>query len=80
VKPFVAIAVVMFTFVAILHVRGILQRWEVIIGGVVIPMWASHLGLIIAGGLAPMLRENRFRGSSRKRKSFFDPFLTCLSG
>jgi len=54
-KPFVVIAVVMF--VAILHVRGILQRWEVIIGGVVIPMWASHLGLIIAGGLAPMLRR-----------------------
>ena len=61
-KPFVAIAVVMFTFVAILHVRGILQRWEVIISRVVIPMWASHLGLIIAGGLAPMLRRESFQG------------------
>jgi hypothetical protein len=38
------------------------MEWEVMIGGAVIPMWVSDLGLIVAGGLAVMLwRESRQR-------------------
>ena len=59
-KPFTTIAVAIFTIVAVVHLLRILLGWEVIIQGTVVPMWASYLGLIIAGGLAVMLwRESR---------------------
>lgn len=59
-KPFTTIAVAIFTIVAVVHVLRILLGWEVVVGGTVMPMWASYLGLIIAGGLAFFLwRESR---------------------
>ena len=59
-KPFTTFAIVVFMLIASLHVLRILMEWEVMIGGVAIPMWASCLGLIVAGGLAVMLwRESR---------------------
>ena len=59
-KPFTTLAVVVFTMVAVLHLLRIFMGWEVVVGGTVIPMWASYLGLIIAGGLAFLLwRESR---------------------
>jgi len=54
-KPFTTLAIVIFTIVAVVHLFRILMGWEVIIQGAVVPMWASYLGLIIAGGLAFML-------------------------
>lgn len=48
------LAVVVFTLVASMHVLRILMGWEVRIGGAVIPMWASYVGLVIAGCLAVM--------------------------
>ena len=56
-KPFTTIAVVIFTIVAIVHLLRIILGWEVTIQGTVVPMWASYLGLIIAGGLAFLLRR-----------------------
>ena len=59
-KPFTTLAIVIFTIVAVVHLLRILMGWEVIIQGAVVPMWASHLGLLIAGGLAFLLwRESR---------------------
>jgi len=59
-RPFTTLAIVIFTIVAVVHLFRILMAWEVIIQGAVVPMWASYLGLIIAGGLAFMLwRESR---------------------
>ena len=59
-KPFTTLAIAIFTIVAVVHLLRILLGWEVLIQGTVIPMWASYLGLIIAGGLAVMLwRESR---------------------
>jgi hypothetical protein len=54
-KPFTTLAIAIFTLVACLHVLRILMGWDVTIGGAVIPMWASYLGLLLAGGLAMML-------------------------
>ena len=54
-KPITTIAVAIFTTVALLHLLRILLGWEVTIQGAVIPMWASYLGLLIAGGLAFLL-------------------------
>jgi hypothetical protein len=60
VKPFTTIAIVIFSLVAVLHVLRLIFGWEAVIDGLVIPMWASVVGLIIAGGLAVMLwRESR---------------------
>ncbi len=59
-KPFTTLAIVVFTIVAVLHLLRIFMGWEFVVGGTVIPMWASYLGLIIAGGLAFLLwRESR---------------------
>ena len=59
-KPFTTIAIVIFSIVAVLHVLRLIFGWQAVIDGLVIPMWASVVGLIIAGGLAIMLwRESR---------------------
>jgi hypothetical protein len=66
-KSFTTAAVVIFTLIAGLHLARIVLDWKVIIGesvvavgGTSIPMWASYLGVVIAGGLAVMLwRESR---------------------
>ena len=59
-KPFTTAAVVVFTLVALTHLSRIVMGWEVIVAGSLIPMWASYLGLVIAGALAVMLwRESR---------------------
>ena len=54
-KPFTAIAIFIFELIALLHILRLFFGWEVIVNGFVIPMWASVIGLIIAGGLAIML-------------------------
>ena len=59
-KPFTTIAIVIFSLMAALHMLRLIFGWEAVIDGLVIPMWASLVGLIIAGGLAVMLwRESR---------------------
>ena len=59
-KPFTNIAILLFALIALLHIFRLYFGWEVIVHGTVIPMWASILGFIIAGGLAVMLwRESR---------------------
>jgi len=61
-KPFTTLAVAIFTIVAVVHLLRILLGWEVMIGGAMVPMWVSYLGLIIAGGLAFLLwRESHQR-------------------
>ena len=59
-QPFTTVAVVVFSLVALLHVLRLLYGWEVIVGGMMIPMWASVLGAVIAALLAVMVfRETR---------------------
>ncbi|HTP48067.1 MAG TPA: hypothetical protein VMQ50_14230 [Casimicrobiaceae bacterium] len=59
-KPFTAIAVVLFTLIAILHLLRLFAGWEITAAGFVIPVWWSVIGLVIAGCLALMLwREAR---------------------
>ena len=60
VKPFTTIAIVIFSLVAVLHVLRLIFGWEVVINGLVMPMWVSVVGIIVAGGLAVMVwREAR---------------------
>ena len=59
-KPFTTIAIVIFSLMAALHMLRLIFGWEAVINGLVIPIWVSLVGIIIAGGLAVMLwRESR---------------------
>lgn len=56
-KPFTAVAIFLFGFITLLHVLRLLFSWEVTINGIVIPVWLSALGAIVAGVLAVMLKR-----------------------
>lgn len=63
-KPFTAIAVVIFALVAVVHLIRLFTGWEVVVNGFVVPVWASLVGLVVAGGLAVMVwREARAQHS-----------------
>jgi hypothetical protein len=54
-KPFTIIAIVIFAFGSIAHLLRLFLGWEIIINAVVMPIWISAIGFVIAGGLAIML-------------------------
>ena len=61
-KPFTLIAIVVFSLVALLQLLRFVLGWEVTMNGVTIPLWASAIAFVIAGGLAVMLwRESQTR-------------------
>ena len=51
-KPFTMLAVLVFALVALLHLFRLVYGWEATIAGAAVPMWASILALVVAGGLA----------------------------
>ena len=51
-KTFNTVAGVVFLVVAVLHLCRLLFRWDAIIGGWVVPTWASGLALVLSGYLA----------------------------
>jgi hypothetical protein len=59
-KPFTTIAVIVFSLIALIHLLRLFFGWEVIINGMILPLWISVPGFLIASGLALMLwRESR---------------------
>ena len=59
-KPFTTVAAVLFTLMALVHLLRLLLGWDVTVNGMVVPEWASGLGLVITAWLALMLwREAR---------------------
>lgn len=59
-KPFTAVAIAVFSLVALLHLLRLALGWDVSVNGYYIPQWASVVGCAIAAGLAIMLwRERR---------------------
>jgi hypothetical protein len=52
VRPFTTIAVFVLAIVAFAHLLRAIAGWEIVIGGVVLPMWPSLLAFLFAGGLA----------------------------
>jgi hypothetical protein len=59
-KPFTMIAVVVFALIAVLHLVRLFTGWEVVFDGLVVPVWVSLAGMLVAGGLAVMVwREAR---------------------
>lgn len=54
-KPFTALAILVFTLVAVLQLIRVLMGWGVEIDDFSVPMWASGVAFFVAGGLAIML-------------------------
>ena len=54
-KPFTTIAVVLFLLIALLQLLRFLLGWEIIVNGILIPVWASGIAFVIAAALAVML-------------------------
>jgi hypothetical protein len=59
-KPFTAVAVVVFSAVALLQLLRVVLAWEISVNGYPIPLWASVIACVVAAVLAFMLsREGR---------------------
>jgi len=51
-RIFFLIISILFLLIALLHAIRFLQGWQVTIGGAVVPLWVSGIGLAISGFLA----------------------------
>jgi hypothetical protein len=59
-KLFTAIAVAVFSLVALLQLVRVALGWEVTVNGILIPLWASVIACVVAATLAFVLwRETR---------------------
>lgn len=62
-KPVPLVAFLVFSLVAIAHLLRLIFQTEVLIGGTIIPMWVSLVGLTVTGILAVLLwREAQSSG------------------
>lgn len=52
---YTTLTVIVFALLSFMHLLRLVLGWDLSIGGTVIPMWASVLGVLIPGGLALML-------------------------
>ena len=54
------LAIIVFTLVAVIHLLRLMDGTQIVVGGTVIPMWASILGVLVPGLIAFQLwRESR---------------------
>ena len=59
-KPFSAMAAVVFVLVALAQLLRLVLGWPVVVNGINIPLWASAIACLVAAGLAVMVwREAR---------------------
>jgi hypothetical protein len=54
-KPFTRVAVVVFSLVALLQLLRVALGWDVTVGGILIPSWASVIACVVAATLAFMV-------------------------
>ena len=59
-KPFSAIAAVVFVLIALAQLLRLVLGWPVVVNGIDIPVWPSAIACLVAAGLAVMVwREAR---------------------
>jgi hypothetical protein len=59
-KPFTLLAVLLLALVALMQLVRFMLAWPVVINGYPVPLWASPIASVVAGGIAAMLwRERR---------------------
>jgi hypothetical protein len=51
-RTFTLVVATIFALIAVLHGARLLRGWQVILEGVVVPIWISWIGLAIAAYLA----------------------------
>lgn len=51
-RPFTIVAAIILAVVALVHLLRLMYGWVVNVAGGSVPMWASVVGLVIAGVLA----------------------------
>lgn len=54
-KPFTAIAIGLFSLIALLHLLRFIAGWEVAVNGLSLPVWVSGVAFVVVGGLAAMV-------------------------
>ncbi len=54
-KPFTTIAALFLGLIALLQLIRFILAWEIILNGVIVPVWLSGVAFVIAAGLAVML-------------------------
>lgn len=60
-KPFTNFAIAIFILIAVMHLMRLVFGWEATLNGVVVPMWVSVMGLLIAGALAYFLWREAYK-------------------
>jgi hypothetical protein len=60
-KSFATLAIAIFILIAVVHLLRLVYGWEVTVNSVVIPMWVSVVGLLIAGALAYFLWREAYK-------------------
>jgi hypothetical protein len=60
-KSFTNLAIAIFILIAVVHLLRLILTWEVTVNGMVIPMWVSVIGLLIAGALAYFLWREAYK-------------------
>ena len=60
-KPFTNLAIAVFILVAVMHLLRLVYGWEATVNSMVIPMWVSVMGLLIAGALAYFLWREAYK-------------------
>jgi len=59
-KPVQTVVVVFLSLLALVQLLRVLLGWSVVVNGIAIPIWASTIAVLVAGGLALLLwREGR---------------------
>lgn len=59
-KTSTTLVIVFLGLLSLLQLTRVLLGWSVVVNGVAVPIWASVVACVIAGGLALMLyRESR---------------------
>lgn len=59
-KPFTSLTCLLLGLIALLQLTRVALGWEVVVNGMPIPLWASGLAAVVAGGLAALTwRESR---------------------
>jgi hypothetical protein len=51
-RAYLQISGALFGFIALAHLVRLFRHWPIDLGGHMVPMWASWLGLVLAGGLS----------------------------
>lgn len=51
-RAYLQVSGVLFGIIAVAHLLRLLRHWPIDLGGYVVPLWASWLGLVLAGALS----------------------------